>query len=97
MIWARQMLAARRIPSAPEGSHVQGQALACAKIGDAKRLPDLLVFVVVCAIRSKRKEILRTCSNADDVMALFSSRRRQDLWGLLQGARKLMKSYCCSD
>lgn len=54
--------------------------------------PSLLVFVIVAAIQSKKKKILRTCKTADDVMALFSTPQKMSLDLLLRNARKLFKT-----
>ena len=60
--------------------------------GEEQEAPNLLVFVIVAAIRSRKGAILHKCRTSDDVMALFSTPQKLNLGRLMRSAGKLFKA-----
>ncbi len=62
----------------------------CRPVEVERRPPNMLAFVIVAAIVQRRRAILTTCRTSDDVMAIFSTKNKLDLWTLLNRASKLI-------
>lgn len=90
MLWARQMLWEMQCKTV---SMDWKQSVSSPNIHQ-KQPPSLLIYIIVAAIRRQKKLILSTCKTSDDVMALFSTQKRQDFCQLLRDARKLMVQKC---
>lgn len=88
IMWANQLLEVKR-RTAPKPVRSESSSSIRPMEVDRKP-PNMLVFVIVAAIIHQRKAILYSCRTSDDVMAIFSIKRKLDLWSLLKGASKLI-------